>query len=107
MNKILVTGASSFLGYHVAKRLNDEGIRPRVLELQESNLDPLTRLDVDRMEGHFEDAQAVAAACTGVDTVLHLAFKVSVAGGGKYSIRCNGLTSWAPNVYWIPRRHKA
>ena len=83
MNKILVTGASSFLGYHVAKRLNDEGIRPRVLELQESNLDPLTRLDVDRIEGHFEDAQAVAAACTGVDTVLHLGFKVSVAGGGE------------------------
>jgi len=83
MNKVLVTGASSFLGYHVVKRLNEQGIRPRVLELRENNLDPLKRLDVDRVDGHFEDPQAVGAACTGVDTVLHLAFKVSVAGGTK------------------------
>src|SRR5256885_7837948 len=81
MNKVLVTGASSFLGYHVVKRLNEQGIRPRVLELRENNLDPLERLDVTRVEGHFEDPQAVGAACSTVDTVLHLAFKVSVAGG--------------------------
>jgi dihydroflavonol-4-reductase len=80
-NKILVTGASSFLGYHVAKRLNEQGIRPRVLELKGSRLDPLNRLDLERAEGHVDDAQAIADACTGVDTVLHLAFKVSVAGG--------------------------
>ena len=36
MRTVLVTGASSFLGYHVAKRLNEQGIRPRVLELAES-----------------------------------------------------------------------
>ena len=41
MNNVLVTGASSFLGYHVAKRLNEQGIRPRVLELRDSKLDPL------------------------------------------------------------------
>ena len=83
MKTVLVTGASSFLGYHVVKRLNEVGIRPRVLELGESNLAPLDRLDVDRMEGHLEDPRAVDAACTGVDTVLHLAFKVSVSGGTK------------------------
>ena len=43
MNRVLVTGASSFLGYHVAKRLNEQGIRPRVLELQDSKLDPLKK----------------------------------------------------------------
>ena len=83
MNKVLVTGASSFLGYHVAKRLNEQGIRPRVLELRESNLDPLKELDVSRCEGHLEDPQALSAACAGVDTLLHLAFKVSVGGGAK------------------------
>jgi dihydroflavonol-4-reductase len=81
VKKVLVTGASSFLGYHVAKRLNEQGIRPRVLELSGSSLEPLNRLDVERAEGDLEDAQAVAAACTSVDTVLHLAFKVSVGGG--------------------------
>ena len=59
MNNVLVTGASSFLGYHVAKRLNEQGIRPRVLELRDSNLDPLNKLDVIRCEGHLEDPQAL------------------------------------------------
>jgi dihydroflavonol-4-reductase len=81
MNNVLVTGASSFLGYHVAKLLNEQTIRPRVLELRDSNLDPLKRLDVIRCEGHLGDPQAVAAACAGVDTLIHTAFKVSVGGG--------------------------
>jgi dihydroflavonol-4-reductase len=81
MKTVLVTGASSFLGYHVAKRLNEQGIRPRVLELAESKLEPLERLDVSRCEGHLDDPQALSAACDGVDTLLHLAFRVSVGGG--------------------------
>ena len=32
MSTTLITGATSFLGYHVAKKLNQSGIRPRVLE---------------------------------------------------------------------------
>ena len=39
MNKVLLTGASSFLGYHVAKQLNERGIRPRVLERSGSSSD--------------------------------------------------------------------
>jgi dihydroflavonol-4-reductase len=81
MNTILVTGATSFLGYHVAKRLNDLGMRPRAIERPEGRLDVLERLDVERCAGHLDDPAAVRNACRGVDTVLHLAFKVSVGGG--------------------------
>lgn len=81
MHTILVTGASSFLGYHVAKRLNKAGIRPRVLERPESKLDALEALDVERCPGHLDDASAVRSACTGVSTLLHVAFKVSFGGG--------------------------
>jgi dihydroflavonol-4-reductase len=80
MNKVLVTGASSFLGYHVVKRLNDQGLRPRVIELPGSDEGPLARLDVERCAGYLDDAAAVAAACDGVDTVLHAAFKVALGG---------------------------
>jgi dihydroflavonol-4-reductase len=83
MHTVLVTGASSFLGYHVARRLNERGIRPRVLELAGSRLDALDRLDVDRRPGHLDDDAAVRAACAGADTVLHLAFKVSVGSGAE------------------------
>jgi dihydroflavonol-4-reductase len=83
MNTVLVTSATSFLGYHVAAWLNQSGIRPRVLERRGSRLDVLDRLDVERCPGHLEDPAAVRSACAGVDTLLHLAFKVSVGGGTK------------------------
>lgn len=82
MQTVLVTGASSFLGYHVARRLNEDGLRPRVLELPGSRQDALDRLDAMRARGHLGDATAVRDACAGADTVLHLAFKVSVGEGG-------------------------
>ena len=81
MDKVLLTGASGFLGYHVAKKLNAGGIRPRVLELREGRQDVLNRLEVHRCAGYLEDSSAVRAACSGVDTLLHLAFKVSVGSG--------------------------
>ena len=81
MQTALVTGASSFLGYHVVRRLNELGVRPRVLELREAKLGPLDRLNVTRCDGHLDDPQAVAAACKGADAVFHLAFKVSAGGG--------------------------
>ena len=81
MNKVLVTGATSFLGYHVTKRLNQQGIRPRVLELPDSHDRPLRQLDVERCGGDLGEPNALASACEGVDTLLHTAFKVSVGGG--------------------------
>ncbi len=81
MKTILVTGATTFLGYHVAKRLNEAGICPRVLELPGSRTEVLERLTVDRCAGDLSDSVAIAAACTGADTLLHTAFKVSVGGG--------------------------
>jgi dihydroflavonol-4-reductase len=81
MTNILLTGASSFLGYHVAKRLNQQGIRPRVLELPGANDAPLRALEIERCAGTLDDAGAIAAACNGVDALVHTAFKVSVGGG--------------------------
>jgi dihydroflavonol-4-reductase len=81
MHTVLVTGASTFLGYHVVKRLNQQRIRPRVLELPGSNPAPLAALDVERCAGDLGRPDAIKAACEGVDMLLHTAFKVSVGGG--------------------------
>ena len=103
MHTILVTGASSFLGYHVAKRLNEAGIRPRVLERPESKLDALEALDVERCPGHLDDASAVRSACTGVATLLHVAFKVSFGGGAPaQNFTRDGNTLTAPSASGAP-----
>jgi dihydroflavonol-4-reductase len=81
MNTVLVTGATSFLGYHVVKRLNEMRIRPRVLELPGVAIDVLARLDIERCPGHLGEPEAMTAACRGAHTLLHTAFKVSVGGG--------------------------
>jgi dihydroflavonol-4-reductase len=80
---VLLTGATGFLGYHVAKRLNEAGVRPRVLELRDSQPDALNRLNVERCHGYVDDAASLRAACSGVGTLLHLAFKVSVGSGAQ------------------------
>jgi dihydroflavonol-4-reductase len=83
MKTVLVTGASSFLGYHVVRRLNASGLRPRVLERPDANLDVLKRLDVEQCQGHLDDEASMRKGCDGTDTLLHLAFKVSVGGGAE------------------------
>ena len=55
-------GATSFLGYHVTKRLNQLGIRPRVLEWPGSDEAVFERLDVERRPGTLADVSAIAAA---------------------------------------------
>ena len=81
MHTPLVTGATGFLGYHVVKRLNAAGVRPRVLERRDAKTGVLESLDVERAAGHLDEPGSMRAACNGVDHVLHLAYKVSVAGG--------------------------
>ncbi|HYE33983.1 NAD-dependent epimerase/dehydratase family protein [Methylocaldum sp.] len=80
-NKVLVTGPTSFLGYHVTKRLNERGIRPRALIPQDADPSALRDLNVDIVRGTVEDAASLRAACDGVDTIFHLAFLVSIGGG--------------------------
>jgi dihydroflavonol-4-reductase len=81
-SKVLVTGPTSFLGYHVVKRLNERGIRPRVLVPQETDPALLQKnLDVDIIRGTVEDEASLRTACEGIETVFHLSFLVSIGGG--------------------------
>jgi len=81
MNKVLVTGGGHLLDYHVIKRLNERGIRPRSLVLPppDSDTTHIKRLSVDLM-GEITAPSDLAAALQGVDTVLHMAFKVKPGG---------------------------
>ncbi|MGH8479251.1 MAG: NAD-dependent epimerase/dehydratase family protein [Gammaproteobacteria bacterium] len=79
MNKVLVTGGGDILDYHVIKRLNERGIRPRSLVLPGSDTTYIKRLSVDPM-GEITAPGELAAAVQGMDTVVHMAYEVKPGG---------------------------
>jgi dihydroflavonol-4-reductase len=79
MRTVLVTGGGILLDYHVIKRLNERGIRPRSLVLRGSDTSKIGRLEVDLM-GNIQDPTALKTALHGTDTVLHMAYEVKPAG---------------------------
>ncbi|MGC5076662.1 NAD-dependent epimerase/dehydratase family protein [Agrococcus sp. DT81.2] len=73
--KVLVTGASGFLGRAVAAELVAAGHEVRTLQRRPSQVPGVT----DAL-GSLTDPAAVAHAVAGVEGVVHLAAKVSLAG---------------------------
>lgn len=72
--KVLVTGASGFLGSHIAEQLSREGHTVRALVRKTSKRDFLERLpNIELAYGSVEDADKVADAVKGVDAIIHSA----------------------------------
>jgi dihydroflavonol-4-reductase len=68
-----VTGASGFLGSHVAKVLCEQGARLRLLVRASSNLKNLQGLNADTVTGDLRDPASLEKALAGCDTVFHVA----------------------------------
>jgi nucleoside-diphosphate-sugar epimerase len=72
--KVLVTGASGFLGGHVVERLAARGDRVRAMVRATSKKEHLVKLpNVELFEGALEEPDRAAAALDGVDAVVHVA----------------------------------
>jgi dihydroflavonol-4-reductase len=69
----LVTGATGFVGSHVARQLAGAGERVRVLARKGSSRALLDGLAVEVHEGDLRDAASVEAAVAGADRVFHVA----------------------------------
>lgn len=70
MKPTLVTGASGFLGWHVARLLVERGHRVRVLCRPASQL---RELDVERVSGDLRDWDSLQNAVQGCGLVFHVA----------------------------------
>ena len=70
MSLTLVTGASGFLGWHVAKVLTAQGKRVRALCRPASEI---RELEVERVNGDLRDAASLVGAVAGCERVYHVA----------------------------------
>lgn len=68
-----VTGATGFLGSHVARVLAEHGADLRLLVRPSSDLRNIEGLTADRVTGDLRDAASIEKAMSGCDVVFHVA----------------------------------
>jgi dihydroflavonol-4-reductase len=71
--KALVTGATGFIGYHVARYLAEKGIETAALVREGSRADALRAIGVKDIRGDVRDRSSIVKALKNCDTLFHLA----------------------------------
>lgn len=87
--KILVTGASGFIGGRFARFALEQGLAVRVNGRREEALQPLVARGAEFMAGDLSDPALVRALCSDVDAVVHCAGAVGVWGSHEYFHQAN------------------
>lgn len=73
MSKVLITGATGFIGNHVTRLCLEQGHDVRVMVMKGEDRSPLNGMDVEFVEGNLLDAGSLSQAVKGVDRMFHLA----------------------------------
>ena len=95
--RVLVTGATGFVGSHAAKALQDAGHDVRALVRTPAKLETVTaRVGVDlgsleTVEGDIADSDAVTAALEGCDAVVHAAAVVGTDPSSEADIEASNF----------------
>ncbi len=71
--KVLVTGASGFVGSWLTKYLLEQGLQVRILNRSSKKPEDLKDLNVEVIQGNVLDLESVLKAADGVDSIFHLA----------------------------------
>ena len=70
--RVLITGATGFIGREVARRLSDAGMRPRVMVRRPTRASVLDGLDVEAVFGDLTVPDTLADAVEGCEAIVHL-----------------------------------
>ena len=73
MKKVLITGGSGFVGYHLVRRLCQENVAIRCLVRENSSRALLQSFDVEYCIGELGDLESLRNAVDGCDAVFHAA----------------------------------
>jgi 3beta-hydroxy-Delta5-steroid dehydrogenase / steroid Delta-isomerase len=79
LGRVLVTGGAGFVGANLVTELLDRGHVVRSFDRAASRLPEHPRLEV--VTGDITDADDVAAAVAGIDTIIHTAALIELMGG--------------------------
>jgi dihydroflavonol-4-reductase len=71
--KVFLTGATGFVGYHVARALEDEGADLRLLVRKSSNLKNLEGLHGETYVGDLANPESLRPALSDIDAIVHVA----------------------------------
>ncbi len=81
--KVLITGATGFLGPRLCQRMVTEGYQVRILCRQTSDLAAIAKLPIEKALGDITDAESVRAAVKGCTYVIHAAANASHQPGAR------------------------
>jgi dihydroflavonol-4-reductase len=71
--RVFITGATGFVGGHVARQYAAEGASLRLLTRQTSRLDSLTGIDAEMVKGDLREPEKLRSALSGCDALVHVA----------------------------------
>ena len=91
--KILVTGASGFIGGRFARFALEQGLEVRINGRRAEAVDHLVRRGAQFLPGDLGDAQLARRLCMGVDAVVHCAGAVGNWGRRQYFMQANVETT--------------
>lgn len=73
MARVLITGATGFIGNHVTRLCLEKGDTVRVMVMPGEDRSPLDGMDVEFVEGNLLDPESLGRAVQGVEQLYHLA----------------------------------
>lgn len=82
--RVLITGATGFVGTHVVRELTGRGVRVRALVRPSSDTRTLVEADAELVRGSLTAPESLSRAAEDVDVVVHLAGVTSARSSAEY-----------------------